>query len=332
MYRSQIAFRRFVPVIAALAVLLSLQLAVNAHEDREVGDFELEVGFLNEPAFEAQPNGAFIKITRPTVDIMTHGALFASGTVEAEGSYEFEFGERLNDLEIPFHDHLTGESGTVTVAHGAEMSGTVMVQFDSGFSPSELAVQPGTTVMFMNTSPDAVMTVISGLHDEGDGHSHEGGAGHVSGEPVTGASAALQVEVTHVPTGEQRTMDLRPLVDDPGAYLADFIPTAPGAYTFRFFGEIDGEPFDESFTSGPNTFDEVVPSRTIQFPIELRESRELQSALEGVQSDLASTGQLADDADGAASTALIIGIIGVVLGLAGAGIGGYGLMVARRKA
>lgn len=326
-------YRILVPVLALVVALLSQSALVVAHEDREIGEFEVEVGFLNEPPFEAQPNGAFIKILKPGVDILTHGALFSSGTVEPGSNFEYEFGERLEDLEIQFHDHLTGEGGAVTVAHDATTSGTAMVMFDGAFSPASLSVQPGTSVMFMNASGNTTMTVLSGPHDGGDDHTHEGDTtGHLAGEPVLGASATLQVEVTHVPTGEQRTMNLRPLVDNPGGYLADFVPTAPGAYTFRFFGEIEGEPFDQSFTSGPNTFDEVIPSRSVQFPIELRETRELQNALEGVQSDLVSTGLQADDADSAASTALIIGIVGIIVGAIGIGVGGYGLMAARRKA
>ncbi len=324
---------RLLAVFLALAVALAGQAAIaTAHEDREISGFDVEVGFFTEPAFEAQPNGAFIKITKPGVDLLGHGALFSSGTVEAGSNFEYEFGEQLDDLEIQFHDHLSGNGGTVAVSHDGELSGTAMVQFDGSFSPSALSVQPGTKVMFMNVSSDTIMTVVSGPHDDGDSHSHEGEAGHLADEPVLGASATLQVEVSHIPTGESKTMSLRPLVDDPGGYLADFVPTAPGAYTFRFFGTIDGDPFDESFTSGPNTFDEVIPSRSVQFPIELRETRELQSALQGVQGELLATGERADDADNAASTALVIGIAGLVVGLIGSGVGAYGLVSARRKA
>lgn len=314
-----------------LAGLLAWPTGIMAHEDREIGDLEIAVGFLDEPAFEGQANGAFIKITTPAIDLVSHGALFSSGTVSPGDSYSFEFDDRLDDMEVSFHDHLTGTSGTVAISHDAPDSGMVMVQFDEGFSPAQLSVQPGTTVMFMNGSTSSVMTVLSGAHDESVEHSHEGGEGIVAGNPVLGASATLEVEVTHISTGEQRVMALRPLVNDPGGYVADFIPTSSGAYTFRFFGEIEGEPFNESFSSSPNTFDEVVPARTIQFPLELREARELQGAVEGVQADLLTTGELADDADSAASLALIVGIIGIVVGVAGIGLGTYGISVSRRR-
>ena len=321
-----------VAILATIALTLALSATVSGHEDRTSGDLEIVVGFLSEPAYEAQPNGAYIKVTKPGTDITSHGALFSSGPVEAGNNFEFQFTHEMEDLEIPFHDHLTGQGGTVTVSHDGELSGTAMVQFDpeTGFSPHALRVQAGTTVMFMNTSSNGVMTVVSGLHENGDDHDHDHGDTAVS-EPVLGLSSTLEVEVTHVPTGERKMMALRPLIDDPGAYVADFVPTAPGAYSFRFFGEIEGEAFNESFTSGPNTFDEIVPSRSVQFPVELRESRELQSAIEGLQAELTAASDAADDADSAASTALLIAIVGIVVGIIGIGVGGYGMVLARRK-
>lgn len=313
--------------------LVAAPITLLAHEDREVGELDIVVGFLNEPAFEGQANGAYIKIAKPGVDIESHGALFSSGTVDPGANFEYEFGHNLEDLVVPFHDHLTGNSGTVMVADDAESTGTVMVQFTAtGFSPSELHVKPDTTVMFMNMSGDAVMTVLSGPHDAMDGHEHDpGDTTHTAMTPILDAASTLQVEVIHAATETSRTMSLRPVFGDHGGYAADFVPTAPGVYTFRFFGEIEGETFDESFSSGPGSFDEIEPARNVQFPIELREVRELQGAVEGLQSELALAGDTASDADSAASTALIIGIIGLIVGVIGFGVGGYGLMVSRRK-
>ncbi len=331
--RSLYSFLRLrLPIAVAIAVLIIFTTAeTSAHEGREAGEIDLVVGFLHEPAFEAQPNAAYIKLTKPGVDLISHGGLFGSGPVESGSNFEFEIQENLQGLEIPFHDHLSGESGTITVSHDGEVSGTAMVQFDGTFSPNALNVTPGTTLMFMNVSSSQIMTVVSGLHEVGDNHDHDHGDGTVVDEPVLGLASNLQVEVTHIPTGEQKTMEVRPLLDDPGGYVADFVPTAPGAYTFRFFGEVEGEPFDEAFTSGPSTFDEVVPSRSVQFPIELRETRELQGAVEGLQTELTLATEKADDADSAASTALLIGIVGIVVGIIGVGIGGYGMTLARRK-
>ena len=320
----------------AVAVVLTALVApqvLMAHEGREVGSFEVTVGFLNEPALEGLANGATIKILKPGIDIESHGALFSSGTVAPGGNFEFEFDHELEDLVVPFHDHLTGNGGTVTVTHDAESSATVMVQFThDGFSPSDLRVQAGTTVMFMNASGDEIMTVLSGLHDAtgmADEHDHADSPGQID-VPVLNVTT-LQVEVIHVPTGASRTMELRPVSGEDGSYVADFIPTAPGAYTFRFFGTVDGEPFNESFTSGPGSFDEIEPARSLQFPYELRETRELQGAVEGMQSELDLAGDTATNADSVASTALIIGLVGLVAGVFGTAAGGYGILVLRRR-
>ena len=321
-------------VITMIVMLLAVPQVLMAHEGREVGSFEVVVGFLTEPALEGQANGAFIQIQKPAIDIESHGGLFSSGTVDPGGNFEVELDHELEGLVVPFHDHLTGNGGTVTVENDAESSGMVMVEFShTGFSPSELHVQPGTTLMFMNVSGDDIMTVLSGPHDAAtdDEHDHADPADHLAVTPVLDAAATLQVEVTHVATSLSRTMNLRPLFGQDGSYVADFVPTAPGAYTFRFFGEIDGEPFNESFTSGPGSFDEIEPARSLQFPYELRETRELQGAVDGLRTELDQTDDTASNADSVASTALIIGIVGVVIGVAGAAVGGYGSMISRRK-
>ena len=97
----------------------------------------------------------------------------------------------------------------------------------------------------------------SGAHS-GDGKEREGDSEHhaqamdeepedhaAAPAPVTGLEDTLEVEVTHVASAQSTVMALAPLFGRPGAYTADFIPTQPGAYRFRFFGSIEGQPFDE---------------------------------------------------------------------------------------
>ena len=48
---------------------------------------------------------------------------------------------------------------------------------------------------------------------------------------------------------------------------AKFGPTpAAGDYSFHIFGTINGDSIDETFTSGPQTFDTVEDAATYQFP------------------------------------------------------------------
>ncbi len=134
------------------------------------------------------------------------------------------------------------------------------------------------------------------------------------GEPAEGLEETLEATVTF--GDSTRDLPLSPAFGEPGAYRSVFFPTAAGPYTFRIFGEIDGEPIDESFTSGPDTFSEVQDVVGGQFPVVFP-----------------AMGDLARDAEagsGAATTATIA----LVLGAAGllAGLVALGLTLSRRRA
>jgi hypothetical protein len=143
--------------------------------------------------------------------------------------------------------------------------------------------------------------------------------------PVEGLDSTLQVEVTHIPTGISKVMPLRPVFGEPGHYAADLIPTAPGQYRFRFFGAVEGMNIDETFESGPDTFDNVEEAKALQFPEPLPAAREVEGAVRGTQAT-------AQEAQEMASSASTLGMIGVVLGAVGVmfGIGGMVLSMRRR--
>jgi hypothetical protein len=90
------------------------------------------------------------------------------------------------------------------------------------------------------------------------------GAGAEEGAPVEGLEETLQAEVIF----EDQTMalPLRAAFDEPGRYGSVFFPAAPGDYTFRIFGAIDGADVDETFTSGPETFGAVEDPAPLRFP------------------------------------------------------------------
>jgi len=82
--------------------------------------------------------------------------------------------------------------------------------------------------------------------------------------PVLGLADTLQAQVIF---GDQtRDMTLTPAFGEEGVYEAVFIPSEPGDYTFRFFGQIDGVDVDETFTSSPEGFDSVAPRADLEFP------------------------------------------------------------------
>jgi hypothetical protein len=116
-----------------------------------------------------------------------------------------------------------------------------------------------------------------------------------------------------------------------GEFLANIMPTQPGDYTFHVTGTIKGQKVDEKFTSGPKTFNTVDEPTATQFPVKDPSIGQL-SGLTNRLSSRADTGisaakSKADSASSTATTGVILGIIGIIVGV---GLGGGGLIAARR--
>lgn len=122
--------------------------------------------------------------------------------------------------------------------------------------------------------------------------------------PALGLADTLQAQVIF---GENtRDMTLSPAFGEEGVYEAVFIPSEPGDYTFRFFGQIDGVDVDETFTSSPEGFDSVAARADLEFP--------------------GSTGEVGNSDQDTASVAMPIAAGAVVLLL------GVGALALRRRA
>lgn len=160
-------------------VFSALSVTVFAHEGREVGDYTIEIGWREEPAYTGLMNG-------PEITVSRHG------------------GE---------DDHTEGEA-----------------------------------------TPEA-----EGEHTNAEEAEHE-----EENNGVIGLEDTLQIEVTFGPAS--RTLNLRPIVSEPGHYTADLIPMRPGDYTFRVFGTIEGTEVDETFSASDGQFSTVEPIEDIQFP------------------------------------------------------------------
>jgi hypothetical protein len=88
-----------------------------------------------------------------------------------------------------------------------------------------------------------------------------------TGVLTTGVVGAFETVKAEVSYGNQTmALALMAVPRQPGHYVARFVPTRAGDYTFRIYGELGGERFDERFTSSPTTFDSVQPATAIQFP------------------------------------------------------------------
>jgi hypothetical protein len=138
---------------------------------------------------------------------------------------------------------------------------------------------------------------------------------HMTGEPVVGLETSLRAEIIF--GSSRRELALQPMFGEEGAYTADILPTEPGDYTWRVFGTIEDTPVDVSLTSGPETFSGVEAISAASFPEAEPSTGDLMASVEA--------------AENSARTALLVAVLGALLGLAGLAAGLFALQAARRR-
>jgi hypothetical protein len=136
------------------------------------------------------------------------------------------------------------------------------------------------------------------------------------GKPVTNLGDSLKVEVIF---GSQKmqfplvsTFDPDTGEGTPGDYRAWLIPTAPGTYSFHFFGTIGKQRVDERFTSGPTTFDDVADPATVEFPAKIPSGTELAQRIDReiprLNDAIATVDRQARDRSDSARTFAVVGL------------------------
>jgi hypothetical protein len=154
-------------------------------------------------------------------------------------------------------------------------------------------------------------------------------------KPVTDAKG-LKVAVS---TGdaEPKEMPLEPFFGqgwgDQGDYRAFFIPTTPGAYTFKVTGTLGGKKIDESYTSGKDDFAEIADPAEVQYPVQDPSGSQLTTRLDResarLNATLAAQQAVADDQVADARRLAIIGLVVGALGLLAAVA--VGVLALRRR-
>jgi hypothetical protein len=116
-----------------------------------------------------------------------------------------------------------------------------------------------------------------------------------------------------------------------GEYDASILPTSPGDYTFHLTGSIHGTNVDLTESSSEQTFDSVVGTTDVEFPVKLPTMAEVTTRLDRIDArisggsdtvptvaSVAAAAAAAGDARDAANRALLIG----------GAIGGVGVLLA----
>jgi hypothetical protein len=155
------------------------------------------------------------------------------------------------------------------------------------------------------------------------------------GRPVNDLGDGLKVEV--IKGSERVTLPLEASFaggEAAGTYLAWLTPTRPGSYTFHLTGNVRGQNVNESFTSSPNTFDEVEDVTTIQFPAKEPSAGQLATRLDREVPRLEARADeveaALDEADERVSSARTLAVVGVVIGALGL-LSAAGALVAARR-
>ncbi len=164
---------------------------------------------------------------------------------------------------------------------------------------------------------------------------------HSDGKPVTNLTDSLKVEVVY--QSQKVQLPLEPTFDPdtglgtPGDYRAWFFPTAPGKYTFHFFGSIGSQQIDQSFASGPTTFDEASDPRGVEFPAKLPTLTEVSQLLgrlgprvDQATSQVAALGPKVAAATSAGNSGKTLGTVGLIVGAVGVLVGVTALLRSRR--
>ena len=101
---------------------------------------------------------------------------------------------------------------------------------------------------------------------------------------------------------------------EPGNYNADLVPTRSGTYALHVYGTVEGTEVDETFTSGPDTFNDIQDPAEFAFPQADPDNSQLASRIEQESQRVAA---LESETEDDVASARSFGIIGLIVGAVG---------------
>ncbi len=124
----------------------------------------------------------------------------------------------------------------------------------------------------------------------------------------------LEAEVVFGEGGASTQVALDPSFSTPNEYLGYIIPTRPGTYTFNVSGTVGGETIEETFTSGPDTFNDVQNPADAEFPEQDPTRGEIAEALDRLSGRIEGLGaqEPAEDSDVALWVAVGAGVLALI--------------------
>lgn len=102
---------------------------------------------------------------------------------------------------------------------------------------------------------------------------------------VEGLEKALRIEVVQGGLAPF-TGSVRAVFGQPGLYALDMYPTVAGQYRYKVTGTIGSTSVNETFESGPTTFNDVQETSPLQYPSKVPTGDDLTTRLAGIQSSI----------------------------------------------
>jgi hypothetical protein len=150
------------------------------------------------------------------------------------------------------------------------------------------------------------------------------------GDPINDPGARLSALVKYGDQEQQfalvPTYNAATGTGTPGEYAALVIPTAPGDYTFRITGTVEGVKVKLKVTSSPKTFSPVEDASAVQFPVQVPGTDQVAQRLDKELSRMLTAG----DVSAEVSSAKTLGYVGIAVGAVGVLLAAVALL--RRRA
>ena len=126
-------------------------------------------------------------------------------------------------------------------------------------------------------------------------------------KPIEGLTDSLKIEVFQGGLTRGFSGKIHAVFGQPGMYAVDVIPTVSGSYKYKISGKVESMDVNETFESGPNTFDDIVASTALQYPETVPGGLDLSRRLDALQST-------ADQTRLAAIAGIILAVVSIGLG------------------
>ncbi len=148
---------RFVVVAAVLCGSFIIPQAAFAHEQRDVGPYQFTVGFMNEPAFEGEQNGIWLKIVEKAsgAPVENVAETLQATLIKGAASRPMELRPAFGEEGVYTAVFYPTEAGDYTFQFSGEIAGTPINETFTSGPEGFHGVEAPAELQFPNSVPAA---------------------------------------------------------------------------------------------------------------------------------------------------------------------------------